>query len=258
MSLNGPFRVLTPVEKNLWGQGHYLDSDIVKERKRKILREYKVPKVDEIVGKMWFSRAEYVDFLRSTFRDPEGDSKKGTPSGTDKANRMNSSNRNRKKDTTRTFDPLDIFSILRFVSLQEDLTRRYSTTTTRGIQVEVTTKHIGVDQNSAVQMSDVAGTDSMFVFAYNIRITNVGEELVKLVGRHWIIEDSNGNRTEVPKGSPGVVGYTPCLYPGSIFEYGSGLHLRTNSGVMSGSFQMSRHDGRLFDAVVRPVVFEEG
>ena len=81
------------------------------------------------------------------------------------------------------------------------------------------TEFLGVAQDpSGDDVRRVA--DSTYVFAYNVRFTNTGHEHVKLLGRHWIIEDASGRKEEVPKGSPGVVGYTPCLYPGTIFEYG--------------------------------------
>lgn len=46
------------------------------------------------------------------------------------------------------------------------------------------------------------------------------QEVVQLLGRHWIIEDAGGAVVaEVPRGSKGVVGCTPLIKPGECFEY---------------------------------------
>jgi ApaG protein len=47
-------------------------------------------------------------------------------------------------------------------------------------------------------------TDSHYFFAYRIRISNVGDDTVQLISRHWVISDGDGNVEHV-RGS-GVVG----------------------------------------------------
>ena len=89
-----------------------------------------------------------------------------------------------------------------------------------------------------------------FVFAYTIRITNVGTVAAKLVSRHWIITDSD-HRVQEVRGE-GVIGQQPLIAPGESFEYSSGASLNTPVGTMRGSYQMVAADGREFDAPIAP------
>lgn len=89
---------------------------------------------------------------------------------------------------------------------------------------------------------------SRYVFAYTIRITNSGTVSARLLTRHWIITDANGEVQEV-KGD-GVVGEQPLLKPRESFEYTSGTAIATAVGTMRGSYQMVADDGVRFDAPV--------
>lgn len=84
-----------------------------------------------------------------------------------------------------------------------------------------------------------------YVWAYNIKITNNGRHTVQLLNRYWHITDAMGHVEEVR--GPGVVGKQPVLGPGDTFEYTSGCPLNTPSGVMVGSYEMTRDDGMRFD-----------
>ena len=108
---------------------------------------------------------------------------------------------------------------------------------TEGIRVSVQTGYLP-DQSSP--------KESRYAFRYTVTIANEGEETARLRSRHWIITDGNAKVEEV-KG-PGVVGYQPTLKPGEAFEYTSGCVLETPFGVMRGTYQMERPDGRSFDA----------
>ena len=44
-----------------------------------------------------------------------------------------------------------------------------------------------------------------------------------------------------------MVGKQPVLKPGDSFEYQSGTHLTTPSGIMVGSYRMQAADGRSFE-----------
>jgi ApaG protein len=110
------------------------------------------------------------------------------------------------------------------------------TATTRGICVTVKPQYLP-DQSDP--------TKSQFVWAYQVRIENRGGETVQLRSRHWKITDGLGRHQEV-KG-PGVVGKTPRLRPGEVFEYTSGTPLSTSSGIMGGSYQMVSEKGENFD-----------
>lgn len=89
-----------------------------------------------------------------------------------------------------------------------------------------------------------------YVFAYTIRIRNLGRLPAQLLGRHWIITDGNG-RTEEVHGD-GVVGEQPRLEPGEQFTYTSGATLPTSVGTMEGRYDMVGDDGTRFDAPIPP------
>jgi ApaG protein len=112
---------------------------------------------------------------------------------------------------------------------------------TRGILVEV-------DSNFVPERSEPLRRT--WFFAYRIRITNQGEEVVQLVSRHWIITDAHGEVEEVS--GPGVVGEQPVLAPGKSFEYTSFCPLPTPFGSMRGSYQMVTPDGEAFDIDIAP------
>ncbi len=87
-----------------------------------------------------------------------------------------------------------------------------------------------------------------FVFAYTITIRNKGDIATRLIHRHWIITDGNGNVQEVE--GEGVVGEQPHLKPGEGFRYTSGTVLATPLGSMHGSYKMLADDGREFEAPI--------
>lgn len=73
-----------------------------------------------------------------------------------------------------------------------------------------------------------------WLYAYRVRIQNVSDEPQKLLSRHWIITDANGERREVR--GVGVVGEQPHLQPGDSHEYRSMCDLSTAWGTMEGTF----------------------
>jgi ApaG protein len=89
-----------------------------------------------------------------------------------------------------------------------------------------------------------------YVFAYTITIRNTGQIPAKLLNRHWIVTDANGQVQEV-RGA-GVVGEQPHLAPGESFEYTSGTQIETPLGSMHGSYGMLADDGTRFDAPIAP------
>ncbi len=91
---------------------------------------------------------------------------------------------------------------------------------------------------------------NQYVFAYTVRLENVGAAAAQLLTRHWVITDSEG-KTEEVRGS-GVIGKHPRLEPGDRFEYTSGTVIPTPVGTMMGSYQMRGDNGELFDAIIPP------
>ncbi|MEP7207359.1 MAG: Co2+/Mg2+ efflux protein ApaG [Casimicrobiaceae bacterium] len=91
-------------------------------------------------------------------------------------------------------------------------------------------------------------SQSQYVFAYTVTLTNSGAVPAQLISRHWIITDANNTVQEVR--GLGVVGQQPLLQPGEAFEYTSGATLATPMGTMQGSYQMVGEDGRSFETPI--------
>lgn len=109
------------------------------------------------------------------------------------------------------------------------------------IKVDVQTEFIEGQSNPA---------ENRYVFAYTITIANTGTIPAKLLTRHWLITDANGEIQEVR--GEGVVGAQPHLKPGQSFRYTSGTVIATPVGSMQGSYQMVADNGEEFDAHIEP------
>lgn len=107
---------------------------------------------------------------------------------------------------------------------------------------------IEVDVETSYIEEQSAPDQNRYVFAYTVTIRNEGTEPAKLLTRHWIINDANGNVQEVH--GEGVVGEQPYLRPGESFRYTSGTVIETPVGSMQGSYQMITDDGKPFDASI--------
>ena len=92
--------------------------------------------------------------------------------------------------------------------------------------------------------------EQRYVFAYRMRIENVGLEPAQLVWRHWFIHDPIGGTSEVE--GEGVVGEQPTLAPGSVHEYQSFCILEGPEGSMEGFYEFRRPDGSRFNADIPP------
>ncbi len=91
-------------------------------------------------------------------------------------------------------------------------------------------------------------TKDHYVFSYTVTIRNNGSLPAKLLTRHWIITDGDGEIQEV-KGD-GVIGEQPHLKPGDGFQYTSGTFMNTPFGTMRGSYQMISDSGEKFNAEI--------
>ncbi len=89
-----------------------------------------------------------------------------------------------------------------------------------------------------------------FAFAYTITVHNNGELPARLLSRHWVITDGDGNVEEVR--GEGVVGQQPLIKNGHSHNYSSGTVMTTKVGNMQGTYQMLAEDGKRFDAVIEP------
>lgn len=87
-----------------------------------------------------------------------------------------------------------------------------------------------------------------YVFAYRVRIENVGAQAARLLTRRWRIEDVGGEATELV--GEGVVGQQPLIEAGGVHEYQSFAVLKASEGWMEGQYQFRRADGTSFDAAI--------
>ncbi len=90
--------------------------------------------------------------------------------------------------------------------------------------------------------------EQRYVFAYRVRIENVGDQEAQLVWRHWYIHDAIAGDTEVE--GEGVVGEQPTLTPGDVHEYQSFCVLEGPRGHMEGFYHFRRPDGEEFEAAI--------
>lgn len=87
-----------------------------------------------------------------------------------------------------------------------------------------------------------------FFWIYRVEIRNGSAETVQLRARRWEITDALGHVQHVQ--GMGVVGEQPVIKPGASFTYASGCPLRTEQGVMVGSYEMVLASGRRIDVAV--------
>lgn len=93
-----------------------------------------------------------------------------------------------------------------------------------------------------------------YIFAYFVRIENVGRQVVQLVSRRWHIHDSIGEEYEVA--GEGVIGEQPVLGPGDTHEYQSFCILKSPSGFMEGSYHFIAQGAPAFDADIPRFLLE--
>ncbi len=111
-------------------------------------------------------------------------------------------------------------------------------------------RRIEIDVETRYLASRSDPSRNFYFYAYQITITNHGEERVQLVARHWIITDAQGRQEEVE--GPGVVGEKPTLDPGESFTYSSGCPLTTPMGSMRGWYHFMGDEGERFRAEIPP------
>ena len=108
-----------------------------------------------------------------------------------------------------------------------------------------TTQEISVSVEPIYLEDQSSPEDSQFMWAYHVRIDNLGSQSVQVLSRYWHITDSIGRIQEV-RGA-GVVGEQPVVEPGGSYEYTSGTPLPTPSGIMLGTYGVQTADGEQFD-----------
>lgn len=100
--------------------------------------------------------------------------------------------------------------------------------------------------------------DKHFVFAYAVRIENVGTAASQLTHRVWRIHDSIGDGEDQEVQGAGVVGEQPVVHPGGIHEYESFCILKSPRGSMEGAYRFERDDGTSFAAQIPKFLLDAG
>lgn len=98
--------------------------------------------------------------------------------------------------------------------------------------------------------------ENHYVWAYRVRIANLGGRTVQVRSRFWHITDALGRVQEVS--GAGVVGEQPVLRPGESFEYTSGTPLPTPSGIMKGQYELETEDGERFRVTIPAFSLDSG
>ncbi len=95
-----------------------------------------------------------------------------------------------------------------------------------------------------------------FFYSYLIKISNLSQELITVLNRHWIIIDGEGEKEEIR--GPGVVGKQPEIPVGKQHEYYSFCMLPTNFGTMEGSYGVMTERSETFRIEIPRFVIGEG
>lgn len=94
---------------------------------------------------------------------------------------------------------------------------------------------------------------NIFLYAYQVTLTNLRDRPCQLLTRSWIIKNGLGKEDRV--NGEGVVGKTPILGPGENFSYTSFCPLSTPTGNMRGSYGFEEMDSKEAFEVKIPLFF---
>jgi ApaG protein len=89
-----------------------------------------------------------------------------------------------------------------------------------------------------------------YVFAYIITIKNLSSQTVQLMGRKWLITDSDGKQLTVE--GDGVVGKQPYIASNDEYTYTSATAIETPVGVMQGHYTMQDATEKEFSVEIEP------
>ena len=108
-------------------------------------------------------------------------------------------------------------------------------------EIEITVHNQFLEDRSLIN-------NDQYFFEYTITIHNHGSDSIRLISRHWVIENSAGKKFEI-KGD-GVVVEQPIINGGETYTYTSGTEINTPTGFMSGTYKMQSKEGNLFDSKI--------
>ena len=96
-------------------------------------------------------------------------------------------------------------------------------------KIQIKTKSIYIKSQSSPE-------ENKYMFAYTVKIKNLGHTSIQLWGRYWLITNGHFRKTEVQ--GEGVIGEKPYILPGKEFRYVSGAVIETPLGTMEGYYLM--------------------
>ena len=102
------------------------------------------------------------------------------------------------------------------------------------------------------EKSTVKGAN-LHAFIYFISINNLSDRKVTLLGRKWILTNSDGTTTVVE--GEKIVGECPTIEPGDTFSYNS-YHVTHLSAIASGSFHGVDDSGHKIHVKMPPFQLE--
>lgn len=121
--------------------------------------------------------------------------------------------------------------VLEFLRWQSKLVGCTSSSEQQGLRVD------GV---SGVVENNSNAVEGQHLFAYNMRFTNTSQHRLRILSRQYDFYEESGQVVkQIEATQPeaaGVVGVTPCLGPGEVFDFGSGTMLHSPRGFLTGSF----------------------
>ena len=103
------------------------------------------------------------------------------------------------------------------------------------------TDNIQVDVFPSYEENQSNIIEQKHIFTYNISISNHGTEDIRVVARHWEIQDEDGSNLVVD--GEGVVGEQPIIEPGATYTYNSFCLLKGYRGSMKGHYIIDLESG---------------
>mgnify|MGYP001985417907 FL=1 len=100
---------------------------------------------------------------------------------------------------------------------------------TKGVKVSVEPRYEGNFESKEGNID---------IFTYHVVIENKSEDTIKLLKRHWLVQDAADYDYEIE--GNGVIGEQPILCPGEVHTYRSGSQLKCPIGGMKGEYLFKR------------------
>lgn len=114
---------------------------------------------------------------------------------------------------------------------------------------ERTTDDIRVSVTPVFMDEESDPTKHFYLWAYQVRIENLGQDSIKILDRQWHVVDALGATQDIA--GVGVFQDKPSLNPGDSFEYTNTIPLSTTSGFITGTYALEKNSGT-FIAIKAP------